>query len=97
MKHPYLKILDLANLFVANAPMKKIKKFSSTPLSEHFEVLVRKPAIAERVNKYGKMVNFRILNWNRIIRESDIRGVQVGPGRGPAGPIGAAGSIPDLE
>ena len=40
MRHPYLKILDLANLFVADAPMKKIKKFSFTPLAEHFEIWV---------------------------------------------------------
>ena len=41
MRHIYLKILDLANLFVADAPMKKkIKKFSSTPLSEHFKIWV---------------------------------------------------------
>ena len=34
LRHPYLKILDLANLFVSDAPMKKkIKKFSFTPLS----------------------------------------------------------------
>ena len=46
---PYLKILDLANLFVAVAHIKKIKKFSFTPLSEHFEKWVLKPAIAERV------------------------------------------------
>ena len=37
VRHPYLKILDLANLFVADAPKKKkIKKFIFTPLSEHF-------------------------------------------------------------
>ena len=29
--NPYLKILDLANLFVADSPMKKINKFSFTP------------------------------------------------------------------
>jgi len=40
LRHPYLKILDLANLFVADAPIKKIKKFSFTPLSEHFETWV---------------------------------------------------------
>ena len=39
--HQYLKILDLANLFVADAPMKKKnKKYSFTPLSEHFEIWV---------------------------------------------------------
>ena len=37
-RHPYLKILDLASLFVADAPMKKIKKLRFTPLSEHFEI-----------------------------------------------------------
>ena len=38
---PYLKILDLASLIVADAHMKKkIKKFSFTPLSEHFEIWV---------------------------------------------------------
>ena len=38
---PYLKILDLANLFVSDALMKKkIKQFSFTPLSEHFEIWV---------------------------------------------------------
>ena len=31
LRHPYLKILDLANLFVADAPIKtKIQKFSFT-------------------------------------------------------------------
>ena len=39
-----MKILDLANLFVADAPMKKNQE------SEHFEIWVLKPAIAERVN-----------------------------------------------
>ena len=39
----------LASLFVENAPMKKkIKKFSFTPHSEHFEIWVGKPV--ERVN-----------------------------------------------
>ena len=43
--HPYLKILDPASLFVADALQeKKIKKFSFTPLSEHFEIWVWKPA-----------------------------------------------------
>ena len=38
MRHPYLKILDLANLFVADAPMKiKIKKFSFTPSRSTFK------------------------------------------------------------
>ena len=38
LKHPYLKILDLANLFVTDAPMKiKVKKYRFTPLSEHFK------------------------------------------------------------
>ena len=47
----YLKILDFANLFVADAPMKKkIKKFSFTPLSEHFEIWVWKPAMDVNVN-----------------------------------------------
>ena len=33
LRHPYLKILDLANLFVADAPMnKKIKKIVLPPL-----------------------------------------------------------------
>ena len=36
MRHPNLKILELANLFVADAPRKKNQKFSFTPLSEHF-------------------------------------------------------------
>ena len=40
MRHSYMKILDLANLFVADAHMKKNKKFSFTPLSEHFEIWV---------------------------------------------------------
>jgi len=41
IRHSYLKILDLANLFVADATKKKkIKKFSFTPLSEHFEIWV---------------------------------------------------------
>ena len=41
LRHPYLKILDLANLFVANAPMKKKpKKLSFTPLLEHLEIWV---------------------------------------------------------
>ena len=44
--NPYIKILDLANLFVAYAPMKKkIKKFSFTPLLEHCEIWVWKPAM----------------------------------------------------
>ena len=52
MRHPYLRIFELANLFVADAPMKKkIKKFSVTTLSEHFEIWVWKPAIAERVKE----------------------------------------------
>ena len=38
LKHPYLKILDLANLFVANAPMKKNQEIYFYPLSEHFEI-----------------------------------------------------------
>ena len=34
-------IPDLANLFVANAPMKKkIYKLNFTPLAEHFEIWV---------------------------------------------------------
>ena len=41
MRNPYLKILHLANLFVADAPMKKkFKQFSFTPLLEHFEKCV---------------------------------------------------------
>ena len=31
MRHPYLKILDLANLFVADAPMKKKSKIILLP------------------------------------------------------------------
>ena len=46
MRDQYLKILDLANLFVADATMKKqIKKLSFTPLSEHFEIWVWKPTM----------------------------------------------------
>ena len=42
--------------FVADAPMKKkIKKFSSTPLSEQFEIWIWKPAIAKRVNVPGAL------------------------------------------
>ena len=31
MRHPYLKILDLANLFVADAPMKKSRNLFLPP------------------------------------------------------------------
>ena len=50
IRHPYLKILDLANLFIANAPMKnKSRNLVLPPHSEHFKMWVWKPAIAERV------------------------------------------------
>ena len=61
--HLYLKILDLANIFVADAPIKKNKKFSCTPLSEHFEIWVWKPAMSSRVNESGQ---FRVVLRSRI-------------------------------
>ena len=49
--NPYLKILDLANLFVADVPMKKINKKNWLP-SEQFEISVQKPPMHERVNTF---------------------------------------------
>ena len=47
----YLEILDLASLFVADAPIYKEKeKFSFTPSFEHFEISIQKPPVHERVN-----------------------------------------------
>ena len=49
--NPYLKILDPTKLFIADAPIKKNLKLLFYPLSEHFEIWVRKPPMAERVNR----------------------------------------------
>ena len=48
--NPYLKILDLSKLFIADAPVKKKSTFLFYPLSEHFEIWVQKPPMVERVN-----------------------------------------------
>ena len=50
---------------------KKIKKFSFTPLSEHFEIWVWKPAMDERVNK-----NLTIALWKLYLRSNGGRGIQ---------------------
>ena len=55
-----MKMLYLANLFVADAPMKKKnQKIQFYPLSEHFEKQVQKPPVLGRVNtgKQGIIVN----------------------------------------
>ena len=44
------KFLTLQAFLLQMPIWKKNKKFSFTPLSEHFEIWVWKPAIAERVN-----------------------------------------------
>ena len=41
--NPYLKILDLANLLVANAPIKKIQKNSLPPLRSLYLGLKNRP------------------------------------------------------
>ena len=45
----YLKIIDLANLFIADVPMKKNQKIWSPSPTEHFEISVQKPLMGERV------------------------------------------------
>ena len=50
----YLKILDLSKLFVADTPIKKSQQLYFYPLSEHFEIWVRKPPIEERVKNKKK-------------------------------------------
>ena len=52
--NPHLKILDLANLFVADAPIYIIIFY---PLLEHFEISVRKPPVHKRVNRLLIKIN----------------------------------------
>ena len=64
-----LKCLTLQT-FLLRMPLwkKKIKKFSFTPLSEHFEIWVWKPAMAERV----KAIKLHLISrniYNKIRRK----------------------------
>ena len=49
LRNPYLKILDLAKLFVAIYSWKINPKFLFYPLSEQFEIWIWKPPMGERV------------------------------------------------
>ena len=60
--NPYLKILDLANIFVADVPIKKNQHIWSPSPSEHYEISVQKPPMHERVKLRFHQIDSESLN-----------------------------------
>ena len=66
VSNPYLKILDLSKLFVADAPMKKIEKYSFTYLRSL--IWVWKSPMQEKVRMYNYIVlDYIIVYYKQMI------------------------------